>query len=292
MIVPLPLELPEDIASFVTAALGSVTVDRAFTQDHGYSRLWRVLTRDGAYWVKSHGRLAKARGEGFALDSWSHPLMPALVARTEDPNVLVMTERPGRCAEEVELDEAARLRMWREAGTFLASLHARSHEGFGEAGSPFGTDPVAWFRHAFGRRAGLAVTSGLVIGPAADLVIRALEEAPGVAGNRPVAAHRDFSPRNWLVAPDGALTGVIDFEHSRWDLAAIDLCRSWDREWTDDPATESAFYEGYGARPSDECLRTVRTAQAAAAIQWCVEYGIADYEARNRAALNRLAAGS
>jgi thiamine kinase-like enzyme len=42
--------------------------------------------------------------------------------------------------------------------------------------------------------------------------------------------HLDFMPQNMIYSGDGIL-GLIDFEHSRYDLAARDLVRLATRIW-------------------------------------------------------------
>lgn len=60
-----------------------------------------------------------------------------------------------------------------------------------------------------------------------------------------VPCHLDYTPRN-LLATTTADVAVIDFEHSRYDLAARDLVRLATRVWANRPDLERAFLHGYG----------------------------------------------
>jgi Ser/Thr protein kinase RdoA (MazF antagonist) len=60
-----------------------------------------------------------------------------------------------------------------------------------------------------------------------------------------VPCHLDFTTRNLIAQPNGDVA-VIDFEHSRRDLAARDLVRLATRTWLQRPDLEEAFLHGYG----------------------------------------------
>jgi Ser/Thr protein kinase RdoA (MazF antagonist) len=120
------------------------------------------------------------------------------------------------------------------------------------------------------------------------------EQLPSLEGERAVAIHRDYTPRNWRVHGDGTLAGVIDFEHARWDVRAADLNRSPDYEFVGNPHLRSAFFEGYGTPSSrlEAQIEILRLQNAVAAIVWGVLVNELDYSNRNRVALERIMAES
>lgn len=62
-----------------------------------------------------------------------------------------------------------------------------------------------------------------------------------------VPTHGDWQPRNWLV--DGAEVRVVDFGRFAFRPAASDFVRLSAQEWRENPACETAFFEGYGRDP-------------------------------------------
>lgn len=119
------------------------------------------------------------------------------------------------------------------------------------------------------------------------------EWAAALEGERPVPVHRDYSPRNWLCdAVSGQWSGAIDFEHSRWDVRAVDMQRGWDREWQERPDLKAAFFDGYQDGPPSERLtaqvRVLRLANSIGGIRWSIEHGDKKFELENRANLARL----
>jgi Ser/Thr protein kinase RdoA (MazF antagonist) len=72
--------------------------------------------------------------------------------------------------------------------------------------------------------------------------VRALAELGPLSA---VPCHLDFTPRNLLCDTQRRI-GVIDFEHTRYDLAARDLVRLSNRVWRDRPDLKDAFLAGYG----------------------------------------------
>lgn len=282
--------VPDDVTAWVAGVVGPFRPLRFIEQDHKYSRLWRIRACGDFLWLKMHVQPRKAAGEAAALSRWHRSPMPRLVAVSVDPQAMLIEELPGLPPAEVALSPEAHLRMWEEAGAFLASLHSRGGPAFGDGE----TDPVAWAREGYGKRSGRALSEDLLSPALARLVEDALTHGiTELTGEPPRAAHKGFSPRNFLVGPNGELTGVIDFEHARWDLRGIDFVRSWDEDWRDDPRREAAFWAGYG--PPDAgllaSLRPLRILHAACSVQWCHELGLPGFGDRNRRALERLAVG-
>ena len=116
--------------------------------------------------------------------------------------------------------------------------------------------------------------------------------APAFAGERPVPCHRDYGPANWLVTPDGAWSGVIDFEFAYWDVRVADFSRYPNWEWMDRPELLDAFFDGYGRSPTpkeEQQLIVARTQYAVGAISWGREHSYHGFEEEGRRALRYLA---
>lgn len=246
---------PEEIWQWVEDRLGSCEVVRDFAHGHGYSQLWRLRTGGDYFWLKMHAHAGKWAGEVYALTHWAPQVGPApqVIAYREEPRAVLLTEVSGVDAQDAGLTGAAEERLWTEAGAWLRELQKIRGEWLGACnldGSPQGsatTDPIPFIQKTFDQRLREGREMGLLDAPQCDFVQgRMAEWLPSLEGEGSYAIHRDFSPRNWMAAPDGALCAVIDFEHARWDVRAADLNRWWDREFLVNPRLRDAFFEGYG----------------------------------------------
>jgi len=178
-------------------------------------------------------------------------------------------------------------------------LHKKKNHWLGATkvdGSPQGgtsTDPVSFVRTNIENRLRQGVDRGHWTAEEQRFIGNAMESwCLALAGERPTAIHRDFGPRNWLTNAVGELVGVIDWEHSRWDVLAADLNRAWDDAFLTQPWLADAFFQGYGGL--DEQLRqqiqALRLMGAVAGIVWSAEVGDDAYGRLNREALHRLMA--
>jgi len=243
----------------------------------------------------------KWSGEILALTQWtpSIGLTPDVLNFRRDPFAVLISEVSGRDAESISLDSQAEEKMWAAAGVWLARLHSLKNEWLGNAhidGSPDGSpskDPVAFVRATFDRRLAEAIPLNLFDANERDFIVHAADDLlPSLKGETAVAIHRDFTPRNWLVDGAGNLSGIIDFEHSRWDVRAADLNRPPDKEFLRNPRLRDAFFSSYG-QPSEVLkvqIQALRLMQAVAAIVWGVQVGELDYSSQNREALHRMIA--
>ena len=293
-------EAPDDATlAWAEGLLGPVRVRSRFAHDHGYSRLWRLSTARGFVWLKMHAHPHKWAGEVHALSRWtpSLGLAPPVLGWREEPEAVLLGEVEGRAAEGVALLPEAEGRMWREAGAWLARLHARENDWLGNVradGSPkdeAATDAEAFARANWESTLAKGRASGLF--DARELELTAARVGEGLSslkGERPRAVHRDYTPRNWMVHDDGRLAGVIDFEHARWDVRAADLNRPWEHEFRRRPRLADAFYDGYGGL--DERLRaqveTLRLMLAFNSVVWATGVGDGAFARRNREALGRI----
>lgn len=293
------MPLDEATADWVGDALGPFEIVGRFAHSHGYSRLWRVAAGSGTFWVKLHRFPGKWSGEVHALREWapSLGLSPRVVAVRNEPPGVILTELPGTTATEVALTVDQEKALWFEAGAYAARLHERRNPWFGAIevdGSPQGMpheNAEPFTRRTIEGRIQQGDERGVwmeaeraFIVAAMDAWLPALREAPAVA------VHRDFGPRNWLVDEAGNLTGVIDWEHSRWDIRAADLSRPWDDAFLSKPYLAAEFEAGYGG--FDDALRAeiraFRFLLAVGGFVWSLQVGDEAYAKLNRAALARL----
>jgi len=111
-------------------------------------------------------------------------------------------------------------------------------------------------------------------------------------GEHAVPCHRDYNTANWLVDDRGRLTGVIDFEFSRWDVPATDFCRHPEWQWMARPHLMDAFLEGYGwplTPVRQRQLFIARAQYALEAIVWGRENSFFGFEREGRECLAYLA---
>lgn len=181
-----------------------------------------------------------------------------------DARVLVLDLLPGRLAYRTA--SGIDPEVHRRAGTLLRAFHnlaARPSQG---------TDAAAT------RRAIAWLDSTHAIAPDVEGRLRtALAALPPVEADL-VPTHGDWQPRNWLV--DGDEVRVIDFGRFAFRPAATDFVRLAAQEWRENPACETAFFEGYGGdprHPSHWILMRVREAIGTAC--WAHQVGDTEFEA-------------
>jgi aminoglycoside phosphotransferase (APT) family kinase protein len=145
--------------------------------------------------------------------------------------------------------------------------------------------PIA---HALRRRLDgwLARAAGLVPDATLAAIDHRFGDGSAFQGDRRVLCHRDFAPRNWLVANENFT--LIDFEHSAPDHPLVDVVRLCDEVFADRPDLESAFFTGYGARPDADQLSRLLALHALATTTWGRRHHDAQFIARGDALLARL----
>jgi len=227
------LDLPtEDVMEWVEGVIGPARVLSRFAHVHAYSQLWRLDAGGKKVWLKMHAQERKWAGEVYALTQWTPTLglTPEVLGYRRDPFAVLLTEVPGTDAESFSFDAPTEERIWAAAGAWLARLHAKENDWFGNAGFDGAQDgapsydPVSFVGATIDRRLAEAIPLNLFDGNERDFILRASRELlPSLEGETAVAIHRDYTPRNWLCDEAGHLTGIIDFEHSRWDVRAADL---------------------------------------------------------------------
>lgn len=290
----------EDTAAWVTEVLGDSKIESHFAHEHGNSNLWRIRTGSKRVWLKMHASSERWAAETNALAQWGPKtgLMPIAIRYRSEPAAILMTEIPAVPAKSLGREGVRVEKLWREAGTWLARLHAIEEGWFGSTtgiGAPLSkpeTDPQAFAQGHWSKALSAAKVSGLFDESELRYASAAAQEGlEKLEGERPRATHRDFTPRNWLATPDGHLAGVIDFEHARFDARAADLCLLYHRDFIVSPHLEGAFLDGYGGL--DEALRSqLKAFRAMLAIQraiWAAGVGATQFAKENTEALGRLA---
>lgn len=232
--------------------------------------------------VKQHVEQRGFVQERDALVRWADARMPRLLAADATQRVLVLERLAGVAVDTLD-DAPARLAAWQAAGEFLADLHARPIDD---------DDPLALEEAVPLRlRAWARKCDALLDPPTRELVARlAAEAARSLGGARRVACHRDFTPSNWLwAAGEAPRLRVVDFEHSRPDLAVLDLAKLAAR-WRPELAT--AFLRGYGRRDEDlrDSLRLALALHGVASLAWGHTHGELAFVDEGRLALSRASA--
>ncbi len=220
----------------VRARLGPAPVRTLIRSRPGGPAVARWAGPRGALIEKVHAHPRPFQQEEAALRQWAPALpAPALVAVEPARRRLWMGCLPGR---PVAQPTAA---LVSAAGRVLARLHALPHRD---------RDPLP-LATALRRRMAAAVArarAAALAVPPALLRLAAAEGPDPLAGARRVPCHRDFTPDNWLSAgPD--TVALVDFEHARADLAALDLAKLEGGLLFGAPELRAAFYAGYGPPP-------------------------------------------
>lgn len=187
------------------------------------------------------------------LRETSVPVPPILghdFSRTRiDRDYLVMRMLPGVPLNQAVLSNEAQHRALREWGGYIAQAHAIQDPDsrYGYLGEHRCMEPQPTWRQAFRVMFELElqdiVNCGVYDKQTAAWALGLFDKHSEVfdSCNTSRLLHGDIWITNLLVRPDGAVTGVLDFDRAcwgdiEWDLAIADYCG----------VTRSAFWEGYG----------------------------------------------
>lgn len=205
---------------------------------HG-TRVLRAATRLGEVIVKLHHRPERHQQELHAYRHWVPALgdrAPRLLATTDDPPALMVTALPGQPLAICSLSEEAERKAHRQAGAILRDLH--------NAGPPRRlTDMTTWL-HERGM-AWLDAAHDIIPPHRRAEITGHLEKLRELGPIPATPCHLDFTPSN-LIHDDAGTLRLIDFEHTRYDLAARDLVRLATRTWSERPDLLDAFQATYG----------------------------------------------
>jgi len=287
--------LPPALRAFAERQLGPLRSTRFCGWPHAESAVWAVQGGEQAF-LKVFRQPRKFRQEQRAYQAWlpqlasADAVTPHLLGENEVLRALLVSALPGQSLAQVQLDEAQELEVYRRAGAFLRALHTLF---CAEAWADDDPLPLA---EAYRRRAGawLRRARGLLEPALINWVggqAEAGAELLGRLGAVRVPCHRDYTPRNWLVALTGnrVQLGVIDFEHSRPDFWLFDTEKLAASGWRE--ASERAFWAGYGRTLTPDERRLLEHHAALTALStvvWASEHRDADFEAQGRGQLTRL----
>ena len=266
---------------------------------HDRSSVFRLRSPSGCCYLKVHGQRAAWEREVHGYEQWARAFgvhAPRLLALHEDePLALLIGELPGEVMDDAQLPAGVEETAWHAAGRALAGLHSLAEgDCFGPCGRDGACvgepirDATEYVLAELDRQADEGARAGYLSDGELAVVRAAQGLATAFAGERPVPCHRDYGPANWLVTPDGAWAGVIDFEFAYWDVQVADFSRYPNWEWIDRPELLDAFFDGYGRSltPKEEQqLLVARTQYAVGAISWGREHSYHGFEEEGRRAL-------
>ncbi len=280
----------EPLRALAHEALGSdVRIDDVSRGVGRLSIVWRLTPRQGgACFLKQPESRKLFEREDRAYRDWAPQLrgvpgvhLPEVLARSGRLGALVLTSLaettlvqdlpPGRACEGAH----------RTAGRFLRALHGLALDGQAP-------DPVDHMRAMIDT---YVIEHAEAVGSAtADWLLGLLDEGRPFVGARFVCAHRDYSPRNWVVAPDGTLS-VFDWERAQGDVWLADVTRMEFDVWPARPGLRDAFFAGYGrplGRAERAQIRLAVLIHAVSSVAWAAERGDTAFEALGRRTIRRL----
>lgn len=283
------VDLPASLLPWIEQHCGPPRRAAVVGWEHGDAQVYRITAATpAALKIFGHGR--KFAQERHAYEHWFSqlPATPTLLgAHAKPPHALLLSWEPGRPLEidrDCESMITKRQGCFRRAGAWLRRLHEL----------PFtDADPLP-LGNAHQQRAANWLRRGReMIDPAwQGRIDRAHQRLAELDGERRVPCHRDFSPRNWLLADDGTLT-IIDGEHARPDWWLADCERLIQGAFQRDPLLATAFWDGYGRQPDAReraLLDELSIIQAISTVIWAREHGDEAFEIHGRRVLMRLLA--
>ena len=276
--------------------------DQSKTHGGHNSSTYRLQAPTGFCYLKVHQSQAHWQNEVHAYERWAAAfgdLAPRLLAvRDEAPLALVITELPGAVMEGLQLLPSQERAIWQAAGAALLSLHNLGPGDYfgpslrdGRRAELFPEDASEHMSQRFGRQIEHAIGGGYVNEDELAAIQAATDLIPAFAGERPCPCHRDYCAANWLVSPDGAWRGVIDFEFAQWDVRVADFSRDPHWNWIYRPDLLAAFFAGYGQAPTpkeEQQLIVARAEYALGAIIWGRDHAFYGFEQEGREALAYL----
>lgn len=252
--------------------------------------------RHGVTWfLKRHRDRERYLAEVTAYRRWVPALAgraPRLRASDDSLQTVILSAVPGRVpswpAERAgDADtgrRSAEAAIQHGAGALLRTLHDGQPA---LAWDDFGSAKAEEFDQLRPVAAALLTPRELA---AARAQVRELAGQPGPAM---VPCHRDYTPRNWLVA-EGAMY-VVDFEWSRLDAWVSDLARLHLGIWATRPDLRAAFLSGYGRDLNDADDAILHGCAVLTAVWMLVkarESRQASFEEGSRRAVQRLVGSS
>jgi aminoglycoside phosphotransferase (APT) family kinase protein len=166
-----------------------------------------------------------------------------------------------------------------QMGELLARLHSQPMAVFGDEFEAQPDPAPSWWEMADERFQHWVTTCATLLEP--DLIRRVEQlyqqlwrQLPAPDG--PCAVHYDYRPAN-VLAQDGVITGLIDFESARGGSAERDFSKIQSEVWDTNPATQEPFLAGYRrVRPLPDLEHTLTyhaLHNAFGGVDWCLRRG-------------------
>lgn len=175
--------------------------------------------------------------------------------------------------------ETHAVRVWEAAGQWLRSLHLLPLEA---------ADTLSFSQTMRARLQSAYATTKRVLDDQTQAMIEAALQALQAGayddGQGRVFAHRDYRPRNWMLARNAQLV-VVDYEHARPDFAEVDLARLVPY-WRERPTLARTFlraYEDPRLHQAEDRLRIAVLVDALKTLEWGLSHSRDDYELSGRA---------
>lgn len=277
----------DDLLGACEPFLGLVTLVSDMSWKLGDNKVVEVCDRRGRSWIVK----AVRHREGYerelrALRCWAPALgdgAPALFAADDELQLLIMTSRPGRLAEETaaETDPAVH----EQAGQLTRRLH--------DAEPPLLDADVAGSTARM-LEVWIARGSDLLSAEEIDFSREQVRPLATLGPVTTVPCHLDNQPRNWLV-DDAGTVSLIDFGMCKQDVWVRDVRRLYVQQWVGRPDLRDAFYAGYGRAPTVADLALLRCYLAYSALStivWAHEHHDPGFEQQGRRTLADLRAGT
>lgn len=263
----------------------------------------RVSSEQGFFYLKVFSDPARWSAESHAYENWTNALRPYapnfIASRDTAPLAILTSAKTGENLATTRLPTDLERGVWRQAGKALAEFHALgTMDAFSTDQSdttmPFANsgEPVSFITSELELERDRAVATGSLTKRHLKIISAAQRLASSFEGEAPVPCHRDYQPDNWIVSPDGELTGIIDFELSRWDVRMADFTRYPNWESIVRPDLTEAFFDGYGrnlTQAEEEQRLVSHTIYALSAINWGTENSFDGFVREGHLALSHLA---
>jgi Ser/Thr protein kinase RdoA (MazF antagonist) len=189
--------------------------------------------------IKIHIDSERHERELAAYRAWVPTLgdhAPTLLGALTTPPTVCITAMPGVPLAHAALSGSEERQVYTEAGRLLALYHRA-------APARIDYSRPVWLAQR--GRHWLAAAGNLIDDHTKAQAHADIEALANLPVHTVVPCHLDFTPGNLLVSSAGTVS-VIDFERSRYDIAARDLVRLASRVWPSRPDLEHAFLDGYG----------------------------------------------
>jgi hypothetical protein len=251
---------------------------------------WRATDGSGpAVYVKVHAEPYLFQRHTQAYERWVPHLpcrTPELLFADESLLLFVFAELPGAPLENVALPLELELQAYETGGRVASAFHELPASPDEQPDDP-GEGAVQRMRDLIERADGLLSDDML------KWVDSVGTDHSAFANERLVPCHRDFSPRNWLVAENnGSLEwSLIDFERARHDFIYLDFQRMWPDHWLGRPDRRAAFFRGYGrelTRDEEYRLKLTVLRTCVGTVSWARANGDPAFEAWGRQTIERL----